>query len=129
MAPTVHRFVRFILLLAATISLAAAVPSIGRRSTGNTPSKRDSIRENSPWYLSHIVAYSSYANSTRNSSISFNVHDENAGLQLNTTCSITFGKGVEPDTGDGWAQCRNNAVKFQYTAGAIGIQRSWKDDR
>ncbi len=127
MAPTVHRFVLFILLLAATISLVAAVPSIDRRSTGNTPSKRDS--ENSPWYLNNIVAYSSYANSTRNSSISFNVLDKNTGLQLNTTCGVTFGKGVEPDTGNGWAECQNRAVKFKYTAGAIGIQRSWKDDR
>ena len=129
MTRTMHHFALLILLLGATISLAAVVPSIDHRSTVNTPSRRDSHSENLPWYLSHIVAYTAYANSTRNSSISFNLHDDNIGLQLNTTCGITFGKGVEPDTGGRWAQCQNSAVRFRYTAGAIGIQRTWKDDR
>lgn len=124
-----HHLTLLILLLGATISLAAAVPSIDRRNAENIPSRRDSYNENLPWYLNRIVAYTAYTNSTRNSSISFNLQDNNTGLQLNTTCGITFGKGVEPDTGEGWAECQNSAVKFRYTAGTIGIQRSWEDDR
>ena len=111
------------------MSLSATVPSINTRSPGEIPSKRDSFNEDLPWYLSNIVAYTSYANSTRNSSISFNLRDKNTGLQLNTTCGAIFSKGVDPDTGEGWADCKNSLVRFQYTAGTIGIQRSWEDDR
>ena len=129
MIPTMHYFTLLIFLFGATVSLSAAVPSAYHHSAINIPIRRSSHNENLPWYLSNIVAYTSYANSTSNSSISFDLHDKNTGLQLNTTCGITFGKGVAPDTGEGWAYCQNNAVKFQYTAGSIGIQRSWKDDR
>jgi hypothetical protein len=124
-----HYFTLLILLLGATISLSAAAPSADRHSTINTLSRRDSPREDSPWYLSHIVAYTAYANSTSNSSISFDLYDSNTGLQLNTTCGATFGKGVDPDTGDRWTNCQNSTVRFRYTAGTIGIQRSWRDDR
>jgi len=126
---TMNHFTLLILLLGATISFSAAAPSAHRHSASNTLSRRDSPTENSPWYLSHIVAYTAYDNSTSNSSISFNLYDSNAGLQLNTTCGATFGKGADPDTGEGWATCQNSAVRFQYTAGTIGIQRSWEDDR
>ena len=129
MAPTMHFFALLILLFEATISFSAAVPSVDSRNVGNTLSKRDSAMENLPWYLSHIEVYTAYANSTSNSSISFNLYDKNAGLQLNTTCGAIFGKGADPDTGEGWANCQNSTVKFQYTAGTIGIQRSWEDDR
>jgi hypothetical protein len=82
------------------------------------------LAENEPWHLSGISVFTS-SDGTKNDSISFNVIDNNAGLQANTDCSRSVLGSVE--NADKFYSCDNNSFNFRWDGTTLRIQRFYTD--
>jgi hypothetical protein len=81
--------------------------------------------ENDPWHLSNISVFTS-SDGTKNNSISFNLIDNNAGLQkANTDCSRSVLGSVED--ADNFYPCANNNFNFRWDGTTLRIQRFYTD--
>jgi hypothetical protein len=82
------------------------------------------LAENEPWHLSDLSVFTSYDGSG-NSSISFNLIDNNAGLEANTTCSRSVLGSVED--ADNFYPCDNSSFNFRRDGTTLRMQRFYTD--
>jgi len=82
------------------------------------------LAESEPWHLSGLSVFTS-ADGSRNNSISFDVVDNNAGLQADTTCSRSVLGSVE--NADIFYPCDDNSFNFKWDGTTLGIQRFYTD--
>jgi hypothetical protein len=82
------------------------------------------LAENEPWHLSDISVFTS-SGGTMNNSISFNIDDNNAGLQANTDCSRSVPGSVEDS--DYFWPCDDSSFNFRWDGTTLRIQRFYTD--
>jgi hypothetical protein len=82
------------------------------------------LSENESWHLSDISVFTS-SDGTKNDSISFNLIDNNAGLQANTDCSRSVLGSIED--ADNFYPCDNNSFNFRWDGTILRIQRFYTD--
>lgn len=112
-----------------TLLLAAAVPLALAAPTANTGEIEKRFSESTPWTISNFKYYkpnpASYA--TVNESISFNFCDQNAGIQLDTTCSVSQLMSAGSLIGTSYTSCANSTVEFFFTGTTLNVSRSYID--
>ncbi|KAL2035799.1 hypothetical protein VTO58DRAFT_101717 [Aureobasidium pullulans] len=89
-------------LLAAAATLLTSVAALPHQ-------KR--LAESEPWHLSRLAVFTGF-NGAKNSSIAFNLVDNNAGLQMNTTCSRSVLGSVEDS--NNFYPCANRDLNFRW---------------
>ncbi|THX47586.1 hypothetical protein D6D06_09542 [Aureobasidium pullulans] len=102
-------------LLAAAATLLTSVAALPHQ-------KR--LAESEPWHLSRLAVFTGF-NGAKNSSIAFNLVDNNAGLQMNTTCSRSVLGSVEDS--NNFYPCANRDLNFRWDGTTLRLQRYYKD--
>ncbi|TIA46326.1 hypothetical protein D6C79_05260 [Aureobasidium pullulans] len=102
-------------LLAAAATLLTSVAALPHQ-------KR--LAESEPWHLSRLAVFTGF-NGAKNSSIAFNLVDNNAGLQMNTTCSRSVLGSVEDP--NNFFPCANRDLNFRWDGTTLRLQRYYKD--
>ncbi|KEQ91084.1 hypothetical protein AUEXF2481DRAFT_8881 [Aureobasidium subglaciale EXF-2481] len=103
------------LFLAATFALVTTITALPHR-------KR--LAENEPWHLTNLAVFTS-SNGLRNGSISFNLVDNNVGLQVNTFCFRSVASSVED--GGSFYPCGNKDFNFRWDGTTLRLQRRYID--
>ncbi|KAH0151592.1 hypothetical protein KCU67_g10193, partial [Aureobasidium melanogenum] len=80
--------------------------------------------ESEPWHLTNISVFTA-ANSFTNSTISFNLLDNNTGLQADTTCSRSVLGSVED--ANNFYPCTNDNFNFRWDGTTLRMQRFYTD--
>lgn len=107
-----HAHLTLLITAAALYTIVTALPHQKRLS------------ENEPWHLSDISVFTS-PDGTKNNSISFNLIDNNTGLQADTDCSRSVLGSVED--ADNFHTCANNSFNFRWDGTILRIQRFYTD--
>ncbi|KAH0043070.1 hypothetical protein KCU78_g664, partial [Aureobasidium melanogenum] len=82
------------------------------------------LAESEPWHLTNISIFTAINDST-NSSISFNLLDNNAGLQADTTCSRSVLGSVED--ANNFYPCVDDNFNFRWDGTTLRMQRFYTD--
>lgn len=82
------------------------------------------LAESEPWHLSSVSVFTS-SDGTRNSSIDFNLVDNNVGLQADTACARSVLGSVEDS--DNFHPCDNSSFNFRWDGTTLRIQRFYTD--
>ncbi|KAG9659282.1 hypothetical protein KCU95_g11410, partial [Aureobasidium melanogenum] len=85
---------------------------------------RKRLSESEPWHLTNIFIFTA-ANDSTNSSISFNLVDNNTGLQADTDCSRSVLGSVED--ANKFYPCANNSFNFRWDGTTLRMQRFYTD--
>ena len=105
----------FLILLTTAAALCVGVSALPHQ-------KR--LAESEPWHLSGLSVYTS-SDGSRNNSISFNLVDNNAGLQADTDCSRSVLGSAED--ADNYYPCGNSSFSFRWDGTTLRIQRFYTD--
>lgn len=87
---------------------------------------RKRLAESEPWHLTNISIFTA-ANDSTNNSISFNLVDNNTGLQADTDCSRSALGSVED--ANKFYPCANNSFNFRWDGTTLRMQRFYTDTR
>lgn len=82
------------------------------------------LAENEPWHLTSLSIFTG-ANGSTNSFISFNLRDNNIGLQADTICSRSVLGSVEDASN--FFPCSNNSFNFRWDGTTLRMQRFYTD--
>jgi len=82
------------------------------------------LAESEPWHLSGLSVFTS-SDVSKESSILFNLVDNNAGLQANTMCSRSVLGSVED--ANNFYLCENSSFNFRWDGTTLRIQRFYTD--
>jgi hypothetical protein len=82
------------------------------------------LAESEPWHLSGLSVFTD-SDGSSNSSISFDLVDNNAGLQADTTCSRSVPGSVED--ANNFYPCDNSSFNFRWDGTILRIQRFYTD--
>ncbi|KAI4753532.1 hypothetical protein E4T52_14365 [Aureobasidium sp. EXF-3400] len=82
------------------------------------------LAESEPWHLSGLSVFTN-SDGSSNSSISFDLVDNNAGLQADTTCSRSVPGSVED--ANNFYPCDNSSFNFRWDGTTLRIQRFYTD--
>jgi hypothetical protein len=82
------------------------------------------LAENEPWHLSGLSVFTS-SDGSGNSSISFDLIDNNAGLEANTSCSRSVLGSVEDAYN--FYPCDNSNFNFRWDGTTLRMQRFYTD--
>ncbi|KAH0363262.1 hypothetical protein KCU65_g7536, partial [Aureobasidium melanogenum] len=82
------------------------------------------LAESEPWHLTNLTVFTATDRST-NSSISFNLVDNNIGLQAETTCSRSVLGSVED--ANNFYPCANSNFNFRWDGTVLRMQRFYTD--
>ncbi|KAG9857558.1 hypothetical protein KCU98_g936, partial [Aureobasidium melanogenum] len=102
-------------LLTTTIALLTSVVALPHQ-------KR--LAESEPWHLTNLSVFTA-ANDFTNSSISFNLLDNNTGLQAETTCSRSVLGSVED--ANNFYPCADDSFNFRWDGTTLRMQRFYTD--
>ncbi|KAI5195992.1 hypothetical protein E4T39_07977 [Aureobasidium subglaciale] len=105
-------------------SLSFLVAALSLSSTAIAFPHQKRLAEKEPWHLTNISVFTS-SNDLRNSSISFNLVDNNAGLTANTTCSRSTPGSVED--GNNFYPCTDKSFNFRWDGRTLRLQRHYID--
>jgi hypothetical protein len=109
-----HAFLTLFTAILALLGRVTALPLLKR------------LVENEPWHLANLAIFTSTSD-TKNSSISFDLVDNNARLQLETTCSRSIlGSIKDPNA---FYPCTNNTLAFRWDGRTLRVQRTYIDTR
>lgn len=84
------------------------------------------LAESQPWHITNLSIFTATNDSTNNS-ISFNLVDNNIGLQAETTCSRSALGSVED--ANSFYPCANNSFNFGWDGTTLRMQRFYTDTR
>lgn len=84
------------------------------------------LAENEPWHLTNLTVFTG-SNGAKNSSIAFNLVDNNPGLQLNATCSRSVLGSIEDP--NNFYPCSSEGLNFRWDGTTLRIQRFYTDER
>lgn len=82
------------------------------------------LAESEPWHLTNLSIFTA-TNGSTNSSISFDLLDNNIGLQADTTCSRSVLGSVEDPSS--FYPCANNSFNFRWDGTTLRMQRFYTD--
>ncbi|KAG9690877.1 hypothetical protein KCU95_g8442, partial [Aureobasidium melanogenum] len=82
------------------------------------------LAESQPWHITNLSIFTATNDSTNNS-ISFNLVDNNIGLQAETTCSHSALGSVED--ANSFYPCANNSFNFRWDGTTLRMQRLYTD--
>ncbi|KAH0042564.1 hypothetical protein KCU78_g743, partial [Aureobasidium melanogenum] len=82
------------------------------------------LAESEPWHLTNLSIFTS-ANDSTNSSMSFNLFDNNYGLQADTTCLRSVLGSVEDAST--FYPCANESFNFRWDGTILRMQRFYTD--
>lgn len=82
------------------------------------------LAESEPWHLSGLSVFTS-SDGSSNNSISFDLVDNNVGLQADTTCSRSVLGYVED--ANSFYPCDNSSFNFRWDGTTLRIQRFYTD--
>lgn len=85
---------------------------------------RKRLAESEPWHLTNLSIFTG-TNGSTNSSISFNLLDNNSGLQAETTCSRSVLGSLEDASN--FYPCANSSFNFRWDGTTLRMQRFYTD--
>ncbi|CAD0083768.1 unnamed protein product [Aureobasidium vineae] len=102
-------------LLTAAVALSSSAMALPRQKP---------LAESEPWHLLGLSVFTASTGSSNNS-ISFDLVDNNAGLQASTACSRSVPGSVED--ANNFYPCDNNSFSFRWDGTTLRMQRTYKD--
>jgi hypothetical protein len=106
----------------ASLTLLTTVTALCTSAMALPHQKR--LAESEPWHLSGLSVFTSSDNS-QNNSISFDLVDNNTGLEANTSCSRSVLGSVED--ANNFYPCDNSSLNFRWDGTTLRMQRFYTD--